>query len=342
MDRKYSHIVFDVDGTVKHKLDPEPLLKYMEKTGAEGYSGHFRDKIDGTWRDVMYKIANEEITIEVDMLGAELKSLWDHKTGREYMWEGDPRYWKRTSPILFPLVGNYKNKETSYQGNIYKMPQHGCARDMEFELISRTEDTIWFGVDSTAETLKIYPFSFRLELGYRLEGRTVEVLWRVINRGHDTMYFSIGGHPAFKCPLHQMENQTDYYILFDVKDKVISRRIGEDGLASDILDTYTLDDGYLPVSADLFDHDALVIENQPVHSVALADADKRPYLKMRFDVPLFGIWSPPGKHAPFVCIEPWYGRCDHAGFEGTLKEREFGNQLEPGEQFEASYYITLP
>ena len=287
----------------------------------------------------MYKLANEEITIEVDTLGAELKSLLDHKTGREYMWEGDPRYWKRTSPVLFPLVGNYKNKETSYRGKVYKMSQHGCARDMEFILISQTSDTIWFGVDSTEETLKSYPFPFRLEVGYRLAGKAVEILWRVINTGNDTMYFSIGGHPAFKCPLHQMEEQTDYYILFDVKDKVISRRIGEDGLASDILDTYTLDDGYLPISADLFDHDALLIERQSIHSVALADADKKPYVKISFDVPLFGIWSPPGKHAPFVSIEPWYGRCDHSNFAGTLEEREFGNQLDAGQQFDAFYKI---
>lgn len=289
----------------------------------------------------MYQLSNGEIRIGVNKIGAELRSLQDEKTGREYMWNGDPKYWERIAPILFPQVGNCKNKELKYEGTSYPMSQHGFARDMEFALISQTDDTMWFGLDATEETLRRFPFLFRLELGYRIAGRVVEVLWKVINQDKKTMYFSIGGHPAFLCPFHEGQAQTDCYLWFDTPNQVKSRRLAPDGLIGDVWDTYSLEEGYLPIGEGLFDHDALIIENQPIHSVALADAHKQRYVTMKFDMPLFGVWSPPKKHAPFVCLEPWCGRSDHTDFSGTLKEQEFVNQLEAGQEFHQSYTIEI-
>lgn len=239
-----------------------------------------------------YELKNGEIAIGVVSHGAELVSLKDCKTGTEVMWDADPAYWKRTSPVLFPLVGNYRNKEVTYKGSVYGMSQHGFARDMEFELISESEKEIWFGLSSNEETLKKYPFSFRLEIGYVLEGRSVKVVWRVKNPSDETMYFSIGGHPAFRVPIVPGEKQTDYLIAFDEKEDITTRMIGEDGLATDILTTYALDDGILPVTEHLFDHDALVIEGNQAQEVSLCTPDGTPYVTVSFDAPLFGIWSP--------------------------------------------------
>lgn len=288
-----------------------------------------------------YTLKNREIAIRVTSLGAELKSLVDCSAGREYMWNADPAYWKRTSPILFPLVGNYRNKEIRYNGAVYGMSQHGFARDMRFELISMEKEKIWFGLSSDSETMKKYPFPFRLEIGYELHERSVRVIWRVKNPSEKPMFFSIGGHPAFRCPMQQGEKQTDYSIAFDQKKEIVSRVLGKDGLATDELCVYPLADGRMQITETLFDRDALIIEHNQAHEVSLCTPDGSPYVTLRFDAPLFGLWSPPGKGAPFICIEPWYGRCDHQNFAGTLEDREWGNRLEGNGVFEASYTITI-
>lgn len=288
----------------------------------------------------LFQISNEKVTIQVDSLGAELKSLKSVTEGREYMWNADPAYWKRTSPVLFPFVGGLKGGVYRDKGVEYPMVQHGFARDMEFQLKSQVATEIWFRLESNEETFAKYPYPFVLEIGYELSGYTVIVKWRVKNSGQDTMHFSIGGHPGFWCPIDPDKKQTEYQILFDRKDQVVSSCI-ENGLVNGQTKTYILQDGSLPVTEHLFDGDALVIEDHQAQSVALAGPDGKPYLTVEFDAPLFGIWSPPGKGAPFICIEPWYGRCDSLDFAGELKERKWGQELAAGAEFVAEYRITI-
>ena len=288
----------------------------------------------------IYTLQNQELTAQFASHGAELKSLKDNRTGQEYMWCGDAAYWGRTSPVLFPLVGACKNNEYTHQGKQYSMSQHGFARDMEFSLLTQTGDSLWFGLSETEQTLAKYPFAFRLELGYRLEGRSLTVLWRVKNPGRETLYFSIGGHPAFNCPLKPGERQTDYSLLFDAKDKLVSRVLEPWGVTDERRE-FSLADGRLPITNDMFDRDALIVEDHQAHRVSLVRPEGEAYLTVEFDAPLFGIWSPKGKQAPFVCIEPWYGRADHMDFHGELCEREWGNRLEPEETFEAIYRIVV-
>ena len=287
-----------------------------------------------------YTLQNQEITVQIDAHGAELVSLKDNHTRTEYMWCADPAYWKRTSPVLFPLVGAYKNNETKYGGKTYTLPQHGFARDMEFSLLSQDEDSICFRLTDTEETRAKYPFAFVLEIVYRIAGRTVTVEWRVKNPSDETMYFSIGGHPAFNCPLKEGERQTDYALAFDAKEKVTSRLLEKGGVTDTYID-YPLQDGTLAITEDLFDNDALIIENHQARKVSLVNPEGRAYLTVSFDAPLFGVWSPPKKQAPFICIEPWYGRADHEHFTGELEKREWGNVLAPGGTFEAAYDITI-
>lgn len=289
----------------------------------------------------MYQIENETLLLKVTSLGAEMKSLVNKKTGQEYLWHADAAYWGRTAPILFPLVGNYKNKKSTFEGETYTMSQHGFARDMEFDFISQTEQEIWFALTSSEETLQTYPFHFCLAVGYRLKGRSVEVIWKVENTDKKVMYFSIGGHPAFNCPIRADENQTAYKIAFDREESIVCSVIGEDGLLSDEKEEWKLSDGKLDITEHMFDQDALIIENHQAQKVALVTPSKEEYLTVEFDAPLFGIWSPKGKHAPFICIEPWYGRCDRSEFSGNLEEREWANELEPGKEFEAGYTITI-
>lgn len=289
----------------------------------------------------VYELKNDTIVIQVDSHGAEMKSLKKPATGTEYMWCGDAKYWGRTSPVLFPFVGGLKDKEYRTKGKSYPMTQHGFARDMEFELLSQSENEIWFVLRSNDETLAKYPYEFVLKLGYRICGSQTEVLWQVENPGKETLPFSIGGHPAFNCPIDENTRQSDYYVSFGDTDEIISSRIGDQGLVTGCMDVYGLTDGKLALTANLFDHDALVVEDNQTDTVSLCRKDGSPYLTVKMEAPLFGIWSPPGKQAPFVCIEPWYGRCDDEYFDGTLEEREWGNAIQPGEVWKASYVIEI-
>lgn len=309
----------------------------------------------------IYQLENEVISISVDSRGAELKSLKRKDSGTEYMWCGDAKYWGRTSPILFPFVGGVKDKEYRTQGKTYPMAQHGFARDMEFELLSKNTlsesmpsqsessgaessengSEIWFQLRSSEETLAKYPFEFILRLGYRIQGSRVTVLWQVENPGREVLHFSIGGHPAFNCPIQEGARQTDYLLDFGNVESIVSTKISKNGLALDEKEAYSLNQGKLPITEHLFDNDALVIEGNQTDTAALCREDGTRYVTVTMDAPLFGIWSPPGKQAPFVCIEPWHGRCDNENFQGTLEERQWGNQASPGETWKASYTIEV-
>lgn len=287
----------------------------------------------------LHTLQSGALRVIISDAGAEIMQIEDILTGRNYLWHGDSAYWGRRSPILFPIVGGLKNKTYKYAGREYPMSQHGFARDREFQMTEHNVDTIWFELKADEESLKVYPFRFRLEIGYRLEGRKITVMWRVANEDKKTMFFSIGGHPAFMCPIDGEGKQTDYYLLFDNKEPLSYGKLSVNGLLETEGHTLDIGGGCMPITEHMFDEDALVIEGGQAHQVALAGPDKKSYLTVKFDAPLFGLWSPAKKHAPFVCIEPWYGRCDRESFAGMLADREYGNELRPGKIFETEYTI---
>ena len=281
-----------------------------------------------------YILQNDKLKATFKTAGAELTSVVSTETGREYMWYADPKFWCRTSPVLFPAVGGLKNGTYTYQGKEYQLEKHGFARNMEFELEKQTEDQLIFRLEATDETKKSFPFEFVLRIIYTLTGNKLRVDWEVVNRDEKTMYFSIGGHPAFLHP----EN-VQPYILFDSDEIICSQVDTPTGLLAPEEWPLPLENRAYRIDDHAFDHDALVIQNHQSHQVALADDQMRVYVKVTFDAPLYGVWAPPGKGVPFVCIEPWYGRCDRIDFSSTLEEREYGNQAAPGETFTAGYEI---
>ncbi len=288
-----------------------------------------------------YIIGNDKLTIEANSHGAELSSIVNNENGCEYLWCGDEKYWKRQSPVLFPFVGSLKNKSYVYNGQSYSMGQHGFARDMEFNFLDKSEDSISFYLESNEETLDKYPFKFRLEIEYKLSGNDIKVIWRVKNVDNKDIYFSIGAHPAFMCPLNDDGSQTDYYIDFHRQDNVIYSLLSEDGLIDTTNNILDIQGGIMKIDEHLFDNDALVIEGEQCNKISLLTPSKERYITVSFETPLFGLWSPAKKGAPFVCIEPWYGRCDHKDFDGTISDREYSNTLKPNEEVEKSYLITI-
>ena len=289
-----------------------------------------------------YELKNDSLTVSFESFGAEMTSIKD-KNGKEYLWCGDKKYWGRHSPVLFPVVGKPRDAKFTYEGKEYAMGQHGFARDMEFTCTKQEAEEIWFALEANEETLAKYPFAFCLEIGYRLTGSTVKVIWKVTNREEKKdMHFSIGAHPAFMCPMNEGEEQTAYCIQLNAKDQVSYYFLNaENGLLRDEEYVLKLDNGSHKLEEGFFDESAYVIENSQVSEVSLVNPQGKAYITVSFDAPLVGIWSPEKKNAPFVCIEPWYGRCDKEDFTGTLEQREWSNQLAAGEVFEKSYDICV-
>lgn len=294
----------------------------------------------------IHTLENEQLKIQVSDHGGELVSLVKKATGQEYLWNGDPAFWNRHAPVLFPFVGGLKDKTYRYQGKEYHLGQHGFARDMEFTMVSKSDTEIWHRLVPNEATREVYPFDFVLETGFRLFQNQVIVLWRVKNPSGQTMYFSIGGHPAFLCPLDEGV-RPDYELLFEGVS-IVNTRMLDGGLAENGMEQLEFEKkeiggknyGSIKVTEHLFDRDAYIIEGHQTREVALAKPDGSIYLAVKFDAPLFGVWAPKG-NAPFVCIEPWYGRCDSVDFEGALEEKPFINRLEPGQVFNKNYHICV-
>lgn len=289
----------------------------------------------------MQTLKNDILTVQVSEMGAELHSIV--RNGYEYLWQGDPAFWGRRSPVLFPIVGSVWEKKYRVDGREYELGQHGFARDMKFELVSESDSEVWYRLESTPETLAKYPWPFVLEIGYKLEGSSIEVLWKVSNPGSEEMFFQIGAHPAFNYPGYDAQTSDRGYFSFDKPEGLECVAIKEKGCV-DVESTYSLnvEDGLLPLKSDSFDNtDAFVLQNSQVSRVTLHGLDKAPFLTLCFDAPVVGLWSPPGKNAPFVCIEPWYGRCDRVAFIGDYREKDWVNSLAPGTVFSASYTIVV-
>lgn len=303
----------------------------------------------------MKQISNDTLTISVAPHGAELSSIVCN--GREYLWQADAAFWKRHSPVLFPIVGALWNGEYRSHGNTYKMGQHGFARDMDFQLLSESETELRYQLTSNADTKQKYPYDFSLVIGYQLIGNRVRVSWHVENTGNEVMAFQIGAHPAFFWPMladEQIEGGVDAMTapLADTPQRGFFRLeakgtslpvsvITQSGCVGKTAEVSTDADGYLPLDVDTFNDDALIFENSQVTKVTLCRQDKSPYLSLEFTSPLVGLWSPPGKRAPFVCIEPWYGRTDAVGYEGSYEEKPWMQQLPASESFDVSYDIIV-
>lgn len=286
-------------------------------------------------------LSNETLRVEVSAHGAELQSI--RKGDVEYLWQGDSRYWGRRSPVLFPIVGSVWEARYRVDGTEYQLGQHGFARDMDFALVSASDTEVRYRLESSEETLAKYPYPFVLEIAYRLHGASIDVIWEVKNPSDKDMYFQIGAHPAFFYPDYDPEKSGRGFFTFDRTEGIECIRIKEKGCV-DAVTKWPLEmhEGVLKLEKDTFDAiDTIMVQDSQLKRVNMFKEDGTAWLSLSFDAPVVGIWSPPGKVAPFICIEPWYGRCDRVGYEGEYKDKDWMNCLAPGEGFKSVYTIEI-
>ncbi|GAC1708727.1 MAG: aldose 1-epimerase family protein [Flavisolibacter sp.] len=286
----------------------------------------------------MAVIENDTLKVVIDKRGAEIKSILHKREGIEYMWGGDPAFWSKTSPVLFPVVGALKGNSYKYNDKSYHLPRHGFAREKEFKIQEQKSGSIIFYIESDVQTMEVYPFDFRLFIAYNLVGNALSVTYRVGNRGGGIMLFSLGGHPAFKIPLVENTAYEDYRLRFEKIETVQRWLVSQEGLIEKKSEPLLDQSQFLDLKKQLFIKDAIVIKKLKSIWVQLESNKTSHGLKFIFKgFPFLGLWAAPG--ADFLCIEPWCGIADSVDTDQQLGHKEGILQLPAGQQFEVTWEV---
>lgn len=289
-----------------------------------------------------YILENENIKISTNTFGGELTNLITKKDNIEFLWNGNEKYWKYHSPILFPIVGKVFNNKYRAENGEYELPQHGLARTREFEMIEKDNNHIVFELLWSEDTLKVYPYKFSLRLSYELLENGIKVGYNVKNLDDKEIYFSIGGHPAFMCPLLNGEKFEDYYFQFNKKENVgIMELDANTGYFTGKTNEFLNNSNKINLNIDLFKYDALAFNNLKSNLITLKSDKNNKELTMDFSgFPYLALWTKP-TGAPFICIEPWYGHADYENFTGEFKNKEGIEKLSISEEFNAEYKLFI-
>jgi galactose mutarotase-like enzyme len=286
------------------------------------------------------EINDKSYSVQINPFGAELSSFKDNETGQEFIWQRDESWWKRSAPILFPIIGVMKNSSYLLDGNTVPMTKHGFARDCDFSLVEKTKTTAIFKLVQTEETKKMFPFSYSFLCKFSLEANNLSVDYIVENTGDSKMPVSLGSHPALNLFLDddishedyeiKFSGDTSHYYLLENDLLNLEKPINELGIKNRTLN----------LTSNTFDNDALIFNNLSFSEIELKCSKAKHHVRMSFrNANYFGIWSPPA--APFVCLEPWAGVNDTIDHDGDIWNKHASLTLEAGKRLEAGYSLEL-
>lgn len=287
-------------------------------------------------------LKNQTLTAAVSDMGAELISL--KKDGREYIWTGDPLYWNGHNPILFPVIGFLKNGKTRFDRKEYAIPKHGYARKSLFSLVRQSDDSITLAMTDNDLTREGYPFSFRLEVTHTLKDDGFVTAFRVDNLSDKEMPFMLGGHTGFCLPFSDGYSFSDHTLIFEKEEQDVTLLEAVNGqLIEDPVGTPNFMKGSdrIPLDYPLFDRDALILKGLASRKVALCDKDGKGVQVDFQGFDLLGIWTPPGKEAPFLCIEPWNGVNAYINESPEFSDKPNIRKVASGKSYEASYSVRI-
>ncbi len=285
-------------------------------------------------------LENDVCHVAINHHGAELSSFLLKVDNLEYVWQGNPEYWGRHAPVLFPFVGKLKDNKYSYKGNSYEMGQHGFARDMIFDLVSSDDNHVLLSLKSTPETLKKYPFDFELKILYTLVETELTVSYEVTTQSEE-MFFSIGGHPAFNTPLVEGTTFEDYYLHFaPSKSRFL---LPLDGPYVNLQEkTLAQTNTSIQLNREFFANDAFILETKGDNTFSILSDKTEHGVSISYnDLPYIGIWTPYPKESPFVCLEPWVGIADTLDATGNIEDKLGINRITPEDTFKSSYTIKI-
>ncbi|MFY0712719.1 aldose 1-epimerase family protein [Seonamhaeicola sp. NFXS20] len=290
----------------------------------------------------MYSIENNKLKVAIKKTGAELCKITSVKNNTEFMWDGNPNIWSGIAPNLFPIIGALKENSYMFENKIYTLPKHGFVRHNEdIELFKETKNSLTFKLSYNDDLLKIYPFKFEFYITFKLIDNTLEISHTVKNTDDKAMYFSVGGHPAFKCPVFENETYEDYTLEFEHIENSNTHLINmQNGLISCKTNPIFNNSNSLALEHSLFNKDALVFKDLKSRKVTLKSLLNGDILTVSYpDFNYLGIWAKPNGN--YVCIEPWLGIADNENTNQNFKTKEGIIKLEANKTFNASYFIEI-
>lgn len=287
-----------------------------------------------------FTIKNEYLTIVVQRTGAEISSIRD-SASKEYIWQAEPEIWGSSAPVLFPIIGALNGGKYSYNGKEYSVPKHGMIRNNQnLQLLEHSQNLLRLHYKYNPETLTDYPFKFEFVISFSIKDKTITIEHQVINHQEEELLFSLGGHPAFKCPLSPQEKYVDYHLQFEHNETSSRHLIDENGLQNGKSVPFLKNTDTIALAHSLFENDALIFKDLKSRKVSIVHKTNGKVLSVQFnDFNYLGIWAK--TDGDFVCIEPWLGITDHANFHGDLREKEGIIPLAAGERFHATYTIEI-
>lgn len=284
----------------------------------------------------MHTIENRFLSVGLFQKGAELRSVVDKHNKYEWMWQADERYWAKSSPILFPIVGALKEGRFIHAGQTYHLPRHGFARDIDFDIVETTATRVVFALEADDNTQHCFPFHFSLTVTYELKENMLEVSYCVCNLGQEILHFSLGAHPAFNFSYNQLGNSTAY--LEFPSDDILERYYLNNNLLSTSYDRIELQNHRLFPNVDTFKKDAWILKNLNSNTVTIRSHNRQ--LRFTYEgFSYFGIWSVPG--ASFICLEPWQGLPDHENHNLLFSEKEGIVKINGNSDWHAKWSITV-
>ena len=285
-----------------------------------------------------FVLENELYAIKIHPSGAELYSVYSKKINREILWQADSQVWARHAPVLFPIVGKLKENKFQYNEKWHELSQHGFARDLQFDVKSHNKSSAQFLLKSNETTKQHFPFEFKLVITYELKQEKISCNYNVMNPSMNELFFSIGAHPGFICPIDENEKWTDYSIVFE-QFETANRLCLEDGLLNGNSVLYLKNENNIALANDLFNEDALVFKNLKSQSLLLKSA--KHCLKFSWkNMPYLGIWTKKGQHQ-FICIEPWHGVADSKNSSGDFTQKEGIVKLNQNEEFNCNFEFSI-
>lgn len=273
-------------------------------------------------------IAGPLLSAGVSPQGAELQWLRT-VDGRDLLWDGDPAWWTGRAPILFPVVGCVAGGVIRVDGRDHPMEKHGFARRRTFAVADRRDDAVGFVLAADERTRASYPFDFRLEVAFAVDGAALAVTATLANPGAVPLPASFGFHPAFRWPLPGGGARGDHRLRFDRPEPAPIRRIGADQLLRPESEPTPVTGDGLALRDDLFEEDALIFDRLASRAVTFGAPGGRAVRVAFPDMPMLGVWTRPG--APYLCIEPWQGTADPRGFAGAFRDKPGVIAVAPGE-----------
>ncbi len=217
------------------------------------------------------------------------------------------------SLVLFPFAGSQivgsEQDRFKVQGKVYKIEKHGFALTSEWKLSLGPKSSpprVTAELQTTSETLRKYPFRFKVRLTYILGKKQVKVLQEFENHSSDPMPVSFGLHPYFKVPFGEKSRREDMVL----KGKLLSTSTA--GEQKDWTGKTSAPKLPKPIVSQ-------GMEENDFYTPGPWDFtlwDRKEHAGVRQFQPRAGgglphtvlvLWSGMTRPSSFYCVEPWFG-----------------------------------